>query len=76
MDLADVDLNAEGKEIMEAVSASRTPVVWAATSPVSGRFSPAETRSDLVDLSERFNELRSHGQGYLEVRYRTGIIQF
>jgi hypothetical protein len=68
MDPADVDLSAEEKEAMDAVPASRTPVVWAATSSVSGRFSPAETRLDGVDLSERFNELRSHGQGYLEVR--------
>ncbi|GAA4263797.1 hypothetical protein [Dactylosporangium darangshiense] len=68
MDPAEVDLNAEEKEIMGAVSVSRAPVVWAMTSPVSGRFSPVETRSDVVDLSERFNELRSHGQGYLELR--------
>jgi hypothetical protein len=68
MNPAGADLNAAEKEIMEAVPAGRTPVVWAATSPVSGRFSPAETRSDVADLSERFNELRSHGQGYLEVR--------
>ncbi|MET7525819.1 hypothetical protein [Streptomyces sp900116325] len=43
-------------------------VVWATTSPESGWFSPSETRSDLRSLSERFIELRSRGQGYLEVR--------
>ncbi|GII59273.1 hypothetical protein Pth03_76620 [Planotetraspora thailandica] len=44
-------------------------VVWATTSPESGRFSEGERRSDVKDLSDRFNELRSRGQGYLEVRF-------
>ncbi|HEX8632369.1 MAG TPA: hypothetical protein VF755_29780 [Catenuloplanes sp.] len=43
-------------------------VVWAATSLESGRFSPSERRSEEGELSDRFKELRSHGQGYLEVR--------
>ncbi|MET8517720.1 hypothetical protein ACWD7C_41580 [Streptomyces sp. NPDC005134] len=43
-------------------------VVWAATSPESGRFAPGEIRSDVRGLSDRFNKLRSRGQGYLEVR--------
>lgn len=43
-------------------------VVWATTSPESGWFSPSETRSGLRGLSKRFIELRSRGQGYLEVR--------
>lgn len=43
-------------------------VMWAATSSESGRFSPGERRSDVKDLSNRFNDLRSRGQGYLEVR--------
>ena len=43
-------------------------VVWAATSPESGLFHPVERRSEVKDLSDRFNDLRSFGQGYLEVR--------
>lgn len=43
-------------------------VVWSMTSLNSGRFSPGEKRSELRDLTGDFNELRSHGQGYLEVR--------
>ncbi|MEU9663888.1 hypothetical protein [Streptomyces chartreusis] len=43
-------------------------VVWAATSPESGLFHPVERRSEVNDLSDRFNDLRSCGQGYLEVR--------
>lgn len=43
-------------------------VIWATTSPESGRFSPGEKCSDGRDLSARFNELRTRGQGYLEVR--------
>ncbi|MFJ2397386.1 hypothetical protein ACIOTI_32135 [Streptomyces sp. NPDC087843] len=43
-------------------------VVWAATSPESGLFHPVERSSEVKDLSNRFNELRSRGQGYLEVR--------
>ena len=43
-------------------------VVWAATSPESGLFHPVERRSEVADLSDRFNDLRSRGQGYVEVR--------
>ncbi|WP_371799007.1 hypothetical protein OG963_14315 [Streptomyces sp. NBC_01707] len=43
-------------------------VVWSMTSPESGVFHPGERRSELRDLTDEFNELRSHGQGYLEVR--------
>ncbi|MFI6661229.1 hypothetical protein ACIBL8_37485 [Streptomyces sp. NPDC050523] len=43
-------------------------VMWAATSPESGLFHPVEKRSEAKDLSDRFNDLRSCGQGYLEVR--------
>ncbi|MET9119378.1 hypothetical protein ABZX38_35010 [Streptomyces longwoodensis] len=43
-------------------------VVWAATSPESGLFQPVERRSDVKDLADRFNDLRSCGQGYVEVR--------
>ncbi|WP_247706181.1 hypothetical protein [Streptomyces liliiviolaceus] len=43
-------------------------VVWAATSPESGLFHPVERRSEVEDLSGRFNDLRSRGQGYVEVR--------
>ncbi|MFD7528667.1 hypothetical protein ACFV8E_13925 [Streptomyces sp. NPDC059849] len=43
-------------------------VVWAATSPESGLFHPTERRSEVVDLSDRFNDLRSRGEGYVEVR--------
>ncbi|MFJ8104598.1 hypothetical protein [Streptomyces sp. NPDC096132] len=37
-------------------------------SPESGRFSARERRSDARELADRFSELRSSGQGYLEVR--------
>lgn len=43
-------------------------VVWAATSPESGQFHPVERRSEVQDLSDHFNDLRSRGQGYVEVR--------
>ncbi|MFK4122892.1 hypothetical protein [Streptomyces longwoodensis] len=43
-------------------------VMWAATSPESGLFDPVERRSEVKDLSDRFNNLRSCGQGYVEVR--------
>lgn len=43
-------------------------VVWAATSPESGLFHPVERRSEMKDLTDRFNDLRSRGQGYVEVR--------
>ncbi|MFJ7305879.1 hypothetical protein [Streptomyces sp. NPDC099088] len=43
-------------------------VVWAATSPESGLLHPVERRSAVKDLSDRFNDLRSRGTGYVEVR--------
>lgn len=43
-------------------------VVWAATSPESGQFDPVERRTEVKDLSDRFDDLRSCGQGYIEVR--------
>ena len=43
-------------------------VVWAATSPESGQFDPVERRTEVKDLSDRFEDLRSCGQGYIEVR--------
>ncbi|MFF4901813.1 hypothetical protein [Streptomyces sp. NPDC001068] len=43
-------------------------VVWVATSPESGLFDPVERRTEVKDLSDRFNDLRSLGQGYMEVR--------
>jgi hypothetical protein len=47
-------------------------VMWAATSPESGRFSAVEKRSDVRDLSDRLTELLLRGQGYLEVRLPGG----
>ena len=44
-------------------------VVWSMTSLESGRFRPGESRSDLSDLVGDFSELRSRGQGYLEVHF-------
>jgi hypothetical protein len=43
-------------------------VMWAATSLESGLFHPVERRTEVKDLSDRFNDLRSWGQGYVEVR--------
>ncbi|MFF1933022.1 hypothetical protein [Streptomyces sp. NPDC058228] len=43
-------------------------VVWATTSPESGRFSAVERRSDVSGFSVRFSQLRARGHGYLEVR--------
>ncbi|GGV63585.1 hypothetical protein [Streptomyces massasporeus] len=43
-------------------------VSWAATDPESRQFSPTERSSDIADLADHFTALRSHGQGYLEVR--------
>lgn len=43
-------------------------VVWAATSPESGLFHRAERRSGVECLADRLNDLRSLGQGYIEVR--------
>ncbi|MET9122552.1 hypothetical protein [Streptomyces sp. NPDC004528] len=42
--------------------------MWAATSPESGRFTSTEEPSVVRELSERLSELRSRGQGYIEVR--------
>ncbi|MFD7771115.1 hypothetical protein [Streptomyces sp. NPDC059787] len=44
-------------------------VVWAATSPESGLFHEVERCSEVKDLSDRFNDLRARGQGYVEVRW-------
>jgi hypothetical protein len=43
-------------------------VVWSMTSLESGLFCPGERRSGLPVLTDGFNELRSRGQGYMEVR--------
>lgn len=43
-------------------------VVWAATSPKSGLFHQVERRSEVKGLADRFSDLRSLGQGYIEVR--------
>ncbi|MFQ3560513.1 hypothetical protein QZN11_27515 [Streptomyces gramineus] len=47
-------------------------VVWAATSPESELFDPVERRTEVKDLSDRFDDLRSCGQGYVEVRSPDG----
>ncbi|MFK0153645.1 hypothetical protein ACIQVK_16445 [Streptomyces sp. NPDC090493] len=44
-------------------------VVWSMTSLESGRFTPGERSSEMSDLASNFNQLRSRGQGYLEVRF-------
>lgn len=46
-----------------------TPVVWAATSPDSGRVRPALWGSTLAELSERVAVLRSVGEGYIEAGF-------
>ncbi|MFD7244655.1 hypothetical protein [Streptomyces massasporeus] len=43
-------------------------VTWAATALESERYSAAEKTSDISELTDHFNELRSRGRGYLEVR--------
>lgn len=43
-------------------------VTWAATALESGRYSAVENCSDVRELADHFKELRSRGQGYLEVR--------
>ena len=43
-------------------------VWWAATDLESRRYSAVERSSDVADLTDHFTALRSHGQGYLEVR--------
>ncbi|WP_405910212.1 hypothetical protein OG742_42040 [Streptomyces sp. NBC_00828] len=47
-------------------------VVWTMTSLESGRFVPTERRSEVSELVADFNELRSSGQGYLEIRLPVG----
>lgn len=47
------------------------PVTWAATAPKSSAWhSAVERDSDTRELADHFEALRSHGQGYLEVRLR------
>lgn len=43
-------------------------VWWTATDLESRRFPAIERSSDVADLTDHFTALRSHGQGYLEVR--------
>ncbi|MEU6339586.1 hypothetical protein ABZ883_01340 [Streptomyces sp. NPDC046977] len=43
-------------------------VVWAATAWESRRFDAVERESHPADLEDRFDALRSRGEGYLEVR--------
>ncbi|MEU0603777.1 hypothetical protein ABZ484_36975 [Streptomyces sp. NPDC006393] len=43
-------------------------VSWTATDLESRRFSAIERSSDVADLTDHFIALRTHGQGYLEVR--------
>lgn len=47
-------------------------VSWTATDPESRQFSATERSSDIADLTNHFTALRSHGQGYLEVRLPGG----
>ncbi|MDT6986813.1 hypothetical protein ACFSUJ_27800 [Streptomyces lusitanus] len=47
-------------------------VSWTATDLGSRRFSAMERSSDLTDLTDHFTALRTHGQGYLEVRLPAG----
>jgi hypothetical protein len=43
-------------------------LTWFATSPTSGRFLSGEVaRSDVMELVDRFEQLRASGQGYIEV---------
>ncbi|MFF8931454.1 hypothetical protein ACF1AO_29775 [Streptomyces longwoodensis] len=43
-------------------------VSWTATDPASRQFSATERTTHIADLTDHFTALRSHGQGYLEVR--------
>ncbi|MEU5257144.1 hypothetical protein [Streptomyces longwoodensis] len=43
-------------------------VSWTATDPESQQFSATERTTDIADLTDHFTALRSHGQGYLEIR--------
>ncbi|MEW2468984.1 hypothetical protein AB0919_28830 [Streptomyces sp. NPDC046994] len=47
-------------------------VEWAATSPRSAGFSAVGRCSDVQGLSNLHKELRTRGQGYIEVRPPTG----
>ncbi|MFF7172905.1 hypothetical protein ACIP8U_42005 [Streptomyces pseudovenezuelae] len=47
-------------------------VLWSATAPESGWLSAVDRRSDFQPLADRFHELRSRGQGYIEVRRPDG----
>jgi hypothetical protein len=51
------------------VALDSTPVVWSATSPDSGRVTPAPWGSTLAELSQRVAVLRSLGEGYVEVGF-------
>jgi hypothetical protein len=42
-------------------------VEWAATDPVSGRFSAIYATSTVGELEDRLDELRARGEGYVEV---------
>jgi transposase len=50
------------------VGSAEMSVTWAATALESGRYSAVERDSDVGELADHFNELRSRGQGYIEVR--------
>ncbi|KUN32873.1 hypothetical protein AQJ30_36265 [Streptomyces longwoodensis] len=43
-------------------------VSWTATAPGSRHFPATERTSPIADLTDHFTALRSHGQGYLEIR--------
>ncbi|MEV7004147.1 hypothetical protein AB0N62_41920 [Streptomyces sp. NPDC093982] len=43
-------------------------VTWAATALESGEYSAVERDSDVEELADHFNQLRSRDQGYIEVR--------
>ncbi|MGW5774238.1 hypothetical protein ACWEVY_34450 [Streptomyces longwoodensis] len=43
-------------------------VSWTATDPGSRQFSATERTTHIADLADHFTALRSHGQGYLEIR--------
>jgi hypothetical protein len=43
-------------------------VTWAATALESERYSATEKTSDVSELTDHFDELRSRGRGYIEVR--------
>ncbi|MGW5134183.1 hypothetical protein [Streptomyces sp. NPDC004135] len=43
-------------------------VAWSITSSESGRFNPIEQYSEVDAFGQKFEELRSRGRGYFEVR--------